>query len=473
MLDKLRNFSKGKLAGVLVAIIIIPFVFWGMGSVFSGGNTNSIAKINKHNISTQDFADFVNNSKISTETIKENIDNNVLEELLTQLVSTTLIDIEIDELKILIPDEAIANRLKKQKSFQDNNSNFSRIKYEKFLLENNLSSVQFEEGIRNNELKKNLFNYIGGGIKSPYFLINKTFKEQFKQVEIDYLDLNSIYINKNEIKIDDIKKHVDENKEKFLIEKVDISFIKITPDNLIGETEFNENFFKKIDEIEDLVINNNNIDEIAKKFGLKVAKNTDYYPGKIKDNLLNEIYKKRSTSKIELLDKNDFFILYEIKNLKKILPSLENKEFVEKAKNDLFEMSKYNLHSDLMKKIQKKEFTNEDFTKIAKEKINKLKFKNINDTNKFTADSVSLIYSLSLNNFSLVSNKNNDIYLIKITNIFENNLNKNSEEIKIFANKTSKRLRDDLYNSYDFLLNEKYKIEVNQKTLERMKNYFK
>ena len=45
MLNKLRNFSKGKLAGVLVGIIIIPFVFWGMGSVFSGGNTNSIAKI--------------------------------------------------------------------------------------------------------------------------------------------------------------------------------------------------------------------------------------------------------------------------------------------------------------------------------------------------------------------------------------------------------------------------------------------
>ena len=63
MLNKLRNFSKGRLAGVLVGIIIIPFVFWGMGSVFSGGNTNSIAKINNYNISTQDFADFVNNSK--------------------------------------------------------------------------------------------------------------------------------------------------------------------------------------------------------------------------------------------------------------------------------------------------------------------------------------------------------------------------------------------------------------------------
>ena len=39
MISKLRGFSNSKLAGVLVGIIIIPFVFWGMGSVFSGGNT--------------------------------------------------------------------------------------------------------------------------------------------------------------------------------------------------------------------------------------------------------------------------------------------------------------------------------------------------------------------------------------------------------------------------------------------------
>ena len=147
MLNKLRNFSKGKLAGVLVAIIIIPFVFWGMGSVFSGGNTNSIAKINNHNVSTQDFADFINNSKISPELIKENINNNVLEELLTQLVSTSLIDTEIDELKFFISDEALAKKIKKQKSFQDENNNFSRTKYEKFLLESNLTSVKFEQGI--------------------------------------------------------------------------------------------------------------------------------------------------------------------------------------------------------------------------------------------------------------------------------------------------------------------------------------
>ncbi len=155
MLNKLRNFSKGKLAGFLVAIIIVPFVFWGMGSVFSGGNTNSIVKINNHNVSTKDFADFINNSKISPELIKENINNNVLEELLKQLVSTSIIDIEINELQFFVSDEILAKKIKKQKSFQDENNNFSRTKYEKFLLISNMSSVKFEQGIKENELKKN------------------------------------------------------------------------------------------------------------------------------------------------------------------------------------------------------------------------------------------------------------------------------------------------------------------------------
>ena len=51
MLNKLRNFTKTKLATVLIGIIIIPFVFWGMGSMFSSGNTNNVVKINEKNIS--------------------------------------------------------------------------------------------------------------------------------------------------------------------------------------------------------------------------------------------------------------------------------------------------------------------------------------------------------------------------------------------------------------------------------------
>ena len=50
MISNLREFAKTGVAKVLMVIIVIPFVFWGMGGVFSTGSTNSIAKINNYNI---------------------------------------------------------------------------------------------------------------------------------------------------------------------------------------------------------------------------------------------------------------------------------------------------------------------------------------------------------------------------------------------------------------------------------------
>ena len=133
----------------------------------------------------------------------------------------------------------------------------------------------------------------------------------------------------------------------------------------------------------------------------------------------------------------------------KLSPSLENNDFLEKAKNDLYEIKKYELHTELMKKIQKKEFKNEDFLKLSNGIIENLKIKSLNDTSKFTKDSVSLIYSLGINNFSLVTDENNNIYLIKIKNIFENNLDKNNQKTTTFVNQTNTKLRDNLYSSYD------------------------
>ena len=78
MISSFRNFAKTKLAGVLIFIIIIPFVFWGMGSMFSSGNTNSLAKIDNKSISTQDFVDHMNISGIPEKTIRENLDKNII-----------------------------------------------------------------------------------------------------------------------------------------------------------------------------------------------------------------------------------------------------------------------------------------------------------------------------------------------------------------------------------------------------------
>ena len=119
MLNKFRNFSTSKFAAVFVFIIAIPFVFWGMGGVFSSGNTNNIAKINNYNVSTKDFMDYVNEAQISNEYIQENINNNVLEELLTELISSKIVDLEVKNLNIIISEKNLAAMIKNSKNFHD------------------------------------------------------------------------------------------------------------------------------------------------------------------------------------------------------------------------------------------------------------------------------------------------------------------------------------------------------------------
>ena len=121
MLNSIRNFSKTLFAKILIVIIIIPFVFWGMGGVFNSGNSNNIAKINNYSISTQDFIDYINKSQIKPETIKKNLENNVLEELLSMLVSEKLLEMEIKDLNIFISDKALVKIIKSNKNFHDDN----------------------------------------------------------------------------------------------------------------------------------------------------------------------------------------------------------------------------------------------------------------------------------------------------------------------------------------------------------------
>jgi len=72
MINTFKNFTKKKLAGLLlILVIIIAFGFGGFGGGFNPGNQNNIAKINNKNISTQDFMDYLNRSGLSQQVIKE------------------------------------------------------------------------------------------------------------------------------------------------------------------------------------------------------------------------------------------------------------------------------------------------------------------------------------------------------------------------------------------------------------------
>ena len=472
MLNKLRSFSNTKLAGVLIAIIIIPFVFWGMGSVFSGGNTNNIAKINKDNISTKDFVQHINQSRINNETIKENLENNILEEMLSQLISEKLLDMEIENKELSISENVLATKIKKNIVFQDDNKIFSRIKYEKFLLENNLSAPDFEAKLKKDELRKNLFYYFGGGIKSPFFLKNKIYVNEEKKVEIDFFNLDSIYdmsVSENEI-----NKFIDENDEKLKVDYIDFAYSKIKPGDLIQIDDFNEEFFKKIDEIENSILNGESLNQIGQKYNLNIKTKNNYIDDNEQNDVLKSIYATRNAEKIQFIDKNNYFLLFEIKKINKILPNKLDEKFIELVKNNILFQKKINLNQEIYKKIQDKKLDDDQFLKIAKDSTN-IKttiIKNVNDINTFTNDSVKLIYSLPTGNFLLITDGDGKVYLSKIKKINSNSISKNDPKIKDLEIKSNNSIINDIYTSYDASLNTKYKVKIFNSTMDRVKNYF-
>tara|TARA_B100001971_G_scaffold152337_1_gene141575 strand:- start:7280 stop:8701 length:1422 start_codon:yes stop_codon:yes gene_type:complete len=473
MLNKLRGFSNSKLAGVLIAIIIVPFVFWGMGSVFSGGNTNNIAKINNKNISTKDFMEYINQTRMDASYIKKNINNNVIENAISKIVSMKLLDMEINDLNILISDKTLASKIKNNEIFLDDKKNFSRIKYEKFLLENNLAAPDFEIRFKNELLKKKLFYYVGGGIKSPYFLNNKMYINKTKEVEIDYFNLDTVYDTKtSETEIDQFIK---DNEENLKEELIDFSYAKITPSNLIEIDEFNKEFFKKIDDIENSILNGSNIGDIQKKYNLKLEYFNNYNNDDGEDGILKEIYKKKNDDKIQLIDKNDYYLLFEISKIEKILPSKTDLNFINRVKENLVLKKKYEYNKDLFQKIQDKKLNEDEFLKISNglQNIQNIIISSLDDDKVFDKESIKLIYSLPINSFLLITDSNNKIFLAKINNIFTENLSKNDINNKEYLVKSNSKIIDEIYNSYDLSLNKKYKVKVYENTLDRIKNNFK
>ena len=275
----------------------------------------------------------------------------------------------------------------------------------------------------------------------------------------------------------EIDEFIIENEEALKEDYIDLLYAKITPKDLVEINEFNDVFFKKIDEIENSILNGTNINDIEKNYNLKLTpiNNYKYNEENEKNEFLKEIYSMRNLDEIQLIDKNDYFLLFKILKVNKILREKTDPKFLKKVKNNLILKKKYEYNKDLFEKIQDKKFQNKDFIKITQNKnnIKNIRIKSYEDDEYFNKQSINLIYSLPKESFVLITDKNNKVYLAKIKNIFFKNLSKDQEIVKDYHDKSNIKILSEIYSSYDLFLNEKYNVKIFEQTLNRVKDYFR
>ena len=88
------------------------------------------------------------------------------------------------------------------------------------------------------------------------------------------------------------------------------------------------------------------------------------------------------------------------------------------------------LFKKLLNRIRSEKFTNAEFFKMGKNLIQKTKLNSIRDNTKFDIDAVKLLYSLPLNSFTLINDDKNNIYLTKIINFQNKEIDKDNIEFK-------------------------------------------
>jgi len=472
MIEKLKNLGWKQFGGlVLIVIIIIAFGFGGFGGGFSTNNQNNIAKINKTNVTTQDFIDYVNQSGISQEAIRDNLENNIIEELLSGLISTTLIDLEIEDFDISINERTILKNIKENKNFHDENGTFQRIKYEKFLLSNNLSATMFELQLKNRELQKHLFDFIGAGTITPNFLIEKKFEENNKSLNIEYFDMENLYKTKDDYTANEIEVFIDENKDQLKREYIDFKYVILNPKNLIGIEEFNQEFFDEIDSIENKISQGSTFDTILADINVDIIEVNEFAPSSNKQINEDLIYSKKA-SKIDLIENGDNFLLYNIDNQYDRAPDLNDEIIKGEIVELIYQKGKFDYNREIIEEIQKKKFDNSKFEELAGSNKEYSSINSIEDDKLIDINSVKMLYALPVNSFALV-NKEDKIYLVKITGTNKNSFNKTDEKYLKFVNNENTNNRKSILQSYDQLLNDKYQVQLNQKTIDRVKNYFK
>jgi peptidyl-prolyl cis-trans isomerase D len=470
---KLKNYlNKNKIGGlILIIVIIIAFGFGGFGGGFLSNNQNNLAKINKTNVTSQDLIDFINRSGIAQETIQKNINNNIIEELLTGLVSNLLLSFEIEDFDMTISQNSLSDKIKLNNNFNDNNGNFERLKYEKFLLENNISAPLFEKRLKDRELQKKLFDFIGAGTVSPKFLTKKLYEVENRKLNIEFINLDMFYKKSDEITENDLISFIEENEDKLKVEYIDFKYASINPRNLIGINEYNQEFFDKIDQIENSILNGVEFDSIISELNINTTKVEDYKYSDTSNNIQKKIYEVRNND-FDIFEEGENYIIYKIESLKKKKPNLNDNQIRKEIIELVVQKNKFDYNKNILEKIKNDKFTKQDFLELGKDQIQSLKFNSIKDNNKFEINSVQMLYSLPLDSITLINDDNKNIYLAKINNYDEINIEMNSEDFEKFSNKENMEIRNNILKSYDLLINQKYNVDINQVAINNVKNLF-
>ena len=484
MATSIGKLSKSFFVKLLVGIIILPFVFWGMGDVFRGGSQNVIATIDSEKVSTQEFINYVNRLNLKEDQLKNLSKTDLIEQILSDYIGKKVMSLEIKKLGIVVSDNALRDIIKNDKLFFKDDK-FSRTEYEKFLIKSGITAPQFEANIVEQEKRRQFLSSLSGGIVVPEILIEKEFRKENQTKIIQYIDLEK-YHSKNKPSQESIKELYERNKNIFFTELKTIRYAEVKPELISGSKDFDENFFKQLDIIENNILDGQSFEETSKANNLKIvefnkinANKEDEEKNKVKnlpDNIFKKVYNLKIPQSPEVVNIDSKYYLAEIKNEEKKNRPMDDPEVLEALNAQLSFKEKIENNTSLAKDIGLGAFDGNNYKKFAEDNgliVKDYEISNLKQNDVFDEGLVKRIFLTQDGDVNLITNNTlTKSFLISTKKTKYKTLDKKSNEFEQYEAKARLNIINKIYQSYDENVNQKYKVDINKRTIERVKNSF-
>ena len=241
-----------------------------------------------------------------------------------------------------------------------------------------------------------------------------------------------------------------------------------------------------MDIIENNILDGQSFNETVKSNNLKVISIENINKKKenlnrdkisnLSDNLFKKIYNLKSIKSPEIVSIDSKYFIAEIFKIEKKNRSIDDPEVQEALKAQLNFKNKIEINTSLIKDISMGALDKEKFEKFASEnglEVKSYKINNLKQNEVFSEPIIKRIFLTEDGEIDLITNNTlTKSFLVLAIKTEYKELKKDSNEYERYEAKARLNLVNEIYLFHDNNLNKKYKVEINQKTVERVKNSF-
>jgi peptidyl-prolyl cis-trans isomerase D len=244
MLESIRNNAQSWGVKLLFAIIVLVFVFWGVGS-FRDSGRQVVAEVDGQEIRVQEF---VRNYQQQVETLRRqqgDISSEQLKEMdlkrqvLNGMINQRLIQAKAEELGLVVGSGQVRSRIRGMSVFQGDNSTFDPNRYQGLLRMNNLTPAQFEADIRMDLVSSALREVVTAPVRVEANEARALFEYVQASASIEYVQFPvQDYVQQVEVDEEEIRAYYQEHKQEYEVPaKMSLQAIRINPETLAGNQE--------------------------------------------------------------------------------------------------------------------------------------------------------------------------------------------------------------------------------------------